>query len=278
PEPPPAESPAVAATGRVTGSLADGRITRPSDTPDAEGWTTEMMLADGRLGYDDEREGRTWNLAVEGRDFVVQSNRSTARVSPRPRGHVILRETGPVTRSVEIRADAAGRETRSFHVDGTRRAYDAEAAAWTAGFLQRLHGHLNERRSGGASTGGAATGSGGDGTQVWNATHETVHEHHGRPASDLELVARRVQIRGRQVVGILPGGTLTVRETLHPDYPDPDPLKPGPGGVTTRTLHASRTGAGGVSWTYRVNGVERPFEGEARTWFGRILREYTMRG
>lgn len=251
---------------------AAGKITLPSDTPDAEGWVTRMVLTDGNLAYDDERDGEEWQLLVEGKDFLVQSKGSTSRVVVRPGGRVVLRETGPVTRSVEIRSDSNGRESRSYSVDGRRRAHGAEAEAWTAAFHERLNRHLHARRS--SATRPRTERPADDGASTWDSTQEAIHEHHGRPASRTELSARSVRILDGRVVGILPGGGLTVEQTLYPDYPDPDPLKR-PGGTVTRRLEGRRAGDGGVQWRYAVDGVERPFAGEARAWFDRILRKFT---
>jgi len=290
----------TAATGRVTGSLRDpyvrtasalgdesdratalAALLEPSRLAktrtvaggtDADGWTTEMVLSDGVLEYDDERGGQKWQITLTGQHFAVQSNGSATRVSVRPGGRAVLREKGPVTREVEIRVDASGRETRSWSVNGSRRAHDAEAEAWTSHFLGRLGWHLDRRSRGSARQPRAAESRR---PAEWDSDQESIHDHHGKPASRLRLSASRVQVLGGEVVGMLPGGRLEVEQVLYPDFPDPDPLKPRPGETTTRTLQAKRRSDGTVQWTYRVNGGERPFEGEGRAWFDRILRKHT---
>jgi hypothetical protein len=114
---------------------------------DADQWATDMVLSNGVLSYDEIRNGQQWQIGVRGRGFRVQSNGSFARVSVRPSGEVELHESGPggASRRVHVRADAAGRETRTYYVNGSRRAHDEAADVWTSGFLERLNRHLNER-------------------------------------------------------------------------------------------------------------------------------------
>ncbi|HEX2187576.1 MAG TPA: hypothetical protein VHG51_01700, partial [Longimicrobiaceae bacterium] len=252
-----------------------GRLPLPSDTPDADGWITRMSLSDGKLVYDDERDGARWQLLVEGKDFLVQVNGSTSRVVVRPGGRVVLGETGPATRSLEIRADARGRETRTFHVDGRPRPYDAQAEAWTAAFLDRLHVHLTRptRSSGGASRSPEPARSPAREVQGWDATLEIEGQHDDEPSHRATIRARDLHLRGTELVGILPGGSLLVEETIYPAFPDPDPLKPRRGS-TTRRLEAQRAAGGEIQWHYRVDGVERPFGDEGRAWLARILRKY----
>lgn len=127
---------------------ATTRALRTSAWPQhADEWTTDMVLSDGRLSYDEIRDGQQWQIGVRGRGFRVQSNGSFARVSVRPSGEVELHERGPggASRRVHVRADAAGRETRTYYVNGSRRAHDEAADVWTSALLERLNRHLNER-------------------------------------------------------------------------------------------------------------------------------------
>ncbi|MEW5931287.1 MAG: M56 family metallopeptidase [Gemmatimonadota bacterium] len=261
---------------RVEAQGAVGRVTLPTDTPDADGWTTRMVLTDGTLSYDEERGGEEWQLGVEGRDFMVQTRGTTSRVVVRPGGRVVLRETGRTTSTLEIRADARGRETRAFRADGAARPMDAEAEAWTAAFHDRLYLHLTQSRRASARTARTpeAPRARDGGAETWSTTQEIEGTHDDRPSHRMTLRARGVRVRGGEVVGILPGGSLVVEQTLYPDYPDPDPLRPRAGGTTTRRLEGRRADDGAVRWTYAVNGAERPFGDEGRAWLGRILRRY----
>jgi beta-lactamase regulating signal transducer with metallopeptidase domain/endonuclease YncB( thermonuclease family) len=261
---------------RVEVQGAVGRVALPSDTPDGDGWTTRMVLEDGRLAYDEERGGEKWQLGVEGSDFMVQTRGTTSRVVVRPGGRVVLRETGRTPRSLEIRADARGRESRTYRVDGTPRPMDAQAEAWTAAFLDRLYLHLTKSHRAStriSRTPEAPRARDGD-TETWSTTQEIEGTHDDRPSHRMTLHARDVRVRGGEVVGILPGGSLAVEQTLYPDYPDRDPLRPRAGGTTTRRLEGRRADDGGVRWTYTVNGAERPFGDEGRAWLRGILRKY----
>lgn len=261
---------------RVEVQGAVGRVTLPSDTPDGDGWTTRMVLTDGTLSYDEERGGEKWQLGVEGRDFMVQTRGTTSRVVVRPGGRVVLRETGRTPRSLEIRADGRGRETRTYRVDGAARPVDAEAEAWTAAFHDRLYLHLTQRHRASTPitrTPEAPRARDGD-AETWSTTQEIEGTHDDRPSHRMTLHAREVRVRGTEVVGILPGGSLVVEQTLYPAYPDPDPLRPRAGGTTVRRLEGRRAADGGVRWTYVVNGAERPFGDEGRAWLRGILRKY----
>lgn len=111
--------------------------------------------------------------------------------------------------------------------------------------------------------------------RVWSTTTELEGEHNGRPAYRLNVHARNVRLNrgGTDVAEILSGGVLEIEHTLHGGYPDSDPLLTGTSGVSvTRRLIVRRGPDGGLIRSYRVDGAERAFGSEGRTWLAGILR------
>lgn len=108
------------------------------------------------------------------------------------------------------------------------------------------------------------------GRGIWNSVLELVGEHQGAPSFELTLRARDV-VRGADrgdIREILPGGSLWVEETIFPGNPDQ------PGRTTTRSGRAAPRSGGGVRWSYRVNGAERPWDAEGRAWLSALLRQH----
>lgn len=107
--------------------------------------------------------------------------------------------------------------------------------------------------------------------EVWNSDHELIGEHHGKPSFELSLHARNVvrsTDRG-EIRDILPGGSLRVEHTIFPDNPDHS------GGTIRRSVRATPRSGGGLQWTYRVDGVERPWDAEGQAWLSALLRKHT---
>jgi hypothetical protein len=109
---------------------------------------------------------------------------------------------------------------------------------------------------------------------VWSTTTELKGDHNGRTAYRLNIRARDVRLNraGSDVAEVLAGGVLEIEHVLHGGYPDSDPLLTGNTGVSvTRSLTVRRGPGGGLVRSYRVNGAERPFGSEGRTWLAGVL-------
>jgi beta-lactamase regulating signal transducer with metallopeptidase domain len=106
---------------------------------------------------------------------------------------------------------------------------------------------------------------------VWNTTTELKGDHNGRTAYELNVRARNVRLNraGTDVAEVLPGGVLEIEHTRHDGDTEPDPLLTG--ASVTRSLSVRRGPDGGLVRTYRVNGVERAFGSEGRTWLAGVL-------
>lgn len=239
--------------------------TQLSGATDADGWTTRMVMSEATLSYDPERAGEG-SIAMRGREITVQTNNRTARIRVADDGFATLEEMGDDHHRLEIR----GNGTRRYTVDGRPRAWDAAARAWEARYLERLRDHLT-RPSGSARR---ETTRSGTATRRWDGSDETEGGHHGEPSFSLRLNARGVELAARapEVVAIRPGGTLSIDHTLHPAYPDADPLRPqGSRATLTRSLRGVPAADGSIRWRYTVNGAERPFDAEGRAWLARVL-------
>ncbi|HEX8670592.1 MAG TPA: hypothetical protein VF710_01835, partial [Longimicrobium sp.] len=106
---------------------------------------------------------------------------------------------------------------------------------------------------------------------VWNTSTELKGDHNGRTAYQLNVRARNVRLNraGTDVAEVLPGGVLEIEHTRHDGDTEPDPLLTG--ASVTRSLSVRRGPDGGLVRTYRVNGVERAFGSEGRTWLAGVL-------
>lgn len=106
---------------------------------------------------------------------------------------------------------------------------------------------------------------------VWNTTTELKGDHNGRTAYRLHVRARNVRLNraGTDVAEVLPGGVLEIEHVLHGGYPDSDPVLTG--NPVTRNLTVRRGPDGGLVRSYRVNGAERAFGSEGRTWLAGVL-------
>ncbi|MDQ3555954.1 MAG: hypothetical protein M3409_04135, partial [Gemmatimonadota bacterium] len=135
--------------------------------------------------------------------------------------------------------------------------------------LSALLGPTPPRKARESRTSGPSAGAQGQG--VWNYTYEVVGEHHGKPSYELTLHAKNV-VRGTdrgEVRDILPGGSLRVEHTIFPDNPDHG------GRSSRRSVRGTPRAGGGVQWSYRVNGTERPWDAEGRAWLSALLRNHT---
>ena len=108
---------------------------------------------------------------------------------------------------------------------------------------------------------------------LWDTVINLNGEHNGEPAFRLSLRASGVRLSRdtSDVVEVAPGGILEVDHVLFPA--GADPLTRGDRRVTIRrTLTVRRGPNGGLVHSFRVNGQERAFGAEGRSWLAPLLR------
>lgn len=114
----------------------------------------------------------------------------------------------------------------------------------------------------------------------WSTVIHMQGSHDGEPSFHLTLEAKGVILNdGRNaIVGLRPGGSLTITHAILSGYPDPDPLRRvGSNDTVVRTLRVTSGQDHQLQYAYGVNGSTLEFGEEGRLWLDRILRKYNGR-